>query len=153
MRCHRARRYFSAYLDGEVEPRRRQSLESHLASCEACAIELAKTRAQWEALAEADHTPALPTDLWPQVLAALDEAEQLPWHRRYRTGVLQAACVSACIALGFTGGALLSWKHSPIAGAPNENAVAERLLVAEAFDVTAFGITEGKEGLLQCVPR
>ncbi|MFO8071502.1 MAG: zf-HC2 domain-containing protein [Polyangia bacterium] len=153
MRCHRVKRLLFAYLDGEVDPRRRASLESHLASCEACAIELAKTRAQWEALAEADQTPALPTNLWPQVLAALDEAERLPWHQRHRTGLLQAACVSACIALGFTGGALLSWGQPAAEARPDTVSMGERMMVAEAFDTATFGLSRGKEGLLRCVPR
>jgi len=153
MRCHRARRTFSAYLDGELEPRRRESLEWHLAGCEACAAELTKTRAQWEALAEADQTPVLPTDLWPQVLAALSETERLPWHRRYRTRMLQAACVSACIALGFVGGALVSWGQPAAEATPNAPSMGERLMVAEAFDTAAFGLNEGKEGLLRCVPK
>jgi anti-sigma factor RsiW len=153
MWCHRARRYFSAYLDGEVDPRRRESLESHLAGCEECVAELAKMRAQWDALAEADQKPALPTDLWPQVLAALDETERLPWHQRYRTRMLQAACVSVCIALGFAGGALLSWGETPAEARPDTVAMDERMMVAEAFDTATFGLSEGNGGLLRCVPE
>jgi anti-sigma factor RsiW len=153
MRCYRARRIFSAYLDGELDPRRRESLESHLAGCEGCDAELAKMKAQWDALAEAEQTPALPTDLWPQVLAALDDAERLPWHQRYRTRMLQAACVSACIALGFVGGALVSWGQPAAEATPDTASMGERLMVAEAFDTAAFGLNEGKEGLLRCVPK
>ena len=153
MRCYRARRAFGAYLDGEVDPRRRELLESHLASCEACSVELAKTRAQWEALAEAGQTPVLPTDLWPGVLAALDEAERLPWHQRYRIQMLQAACVSGCIAFGFAGGALLSWDQPAAEATPDTVSVGERMMVAEAFDIAAFGLGEGREGLLRCVPK
>jgi len=150
MRCHRARRLLSAYLDDESDARRRESLESHLAGCRACSSELAKLRAQWDALAEADQPPALPADLWPQVLVALDEAERLPWHRRYRGRLLQAACVTACVILGFCGGAILSWRIAP---APSSVPVGERMLVAEAFDAPAFGLGEGKEDLLRCVPK
>ncbi|MBN1610719.1 MAG: zf-HC2 domain-containing protein [Polyangiaceae bacterium] len=153
MRCHPARRSFWAYLDGEVDPRRRESLEAHLARCEACSVELAKTRAQWEALAEADQTPVLPTDLWPRVLAALDQAERLPWHRQCRTRMVQAACVSACVASGFAGGALLSWEQPATEAAPDTVSTGERMMVAEAFDTAAFGLSEGREGLLRCVPK
>jgi len=153
MRCCQARRFISAYLDGELDPRRRESLESHLASCEACSARLAKMREQWEALAEADQTPVLPTDLWPQVLAALDEAGRLPWHRRYRNRLLQAACVTACVALGLAGGALLSWRRPVAEAAPDSVSMGERMMVAEAFDTTVFGLNEGKEGLLRCVPK
>jgi anti-sigma factor RsiW len=153
MRCHRARKYFSVYLDGELDPRRREALESHLADCAACVAELTKMRAQWEALAEADQTPPLPTDLWPRVLAALDEAESLPWLHRYRIRILQTACVTACVALGFAGGALLSWRHPAAKVASDNISMGERMMVAEAFDTTAFGLSEGKEGLLRCVPK
>ena len=150
MRCHRARRLLSAYLDDEVDPRRRASLESHLAGCQACSAELAKLGAQWNALVEADQPPELPADLWPQVLAALDEAHRRPWHRRHRGRLLQAACVTVCVALGFAGGAILSWRVAP---APNSVPMRERMLVAEAFDSAAFGLSQGKEGLFRCVPK
>ncbi len=150
MRCHRARRLLSAYLDDEVAPRSRRTLESHLAGCHACSSELAKLSAQWDALAEADQPPVLPPDLWPQVLAALDQVERRPWHPRYRGRLLQAACVTACVALGFAGGAILSRRAEP---APNSVPVGERVLVAEAFDAPAFGLGEGKEDLLRCVPK
>ena len=140
-------------MDDEVDPRRRTSLETHLASCEACSAELAKMRAQWESLAEVDQPPALPPDLWPRVLAALDEAERLPWHRQYRIQMLQAACVSGCIAFGFAGGALLSWEQPAAEAAPDTVSVGERMMVAEAFDTAAFGLSEGREGLLRCVPK
>jgi anti-sigma factor RsiW len=152
MRCHRVRRFFSTYLDGELDTRRRDSLEHHLASCKACSARLTEMKAEWESLIEADQTPVLPTDLWPQVLAALDQSERLPWHRRHRTQVLQAACVSACIALGFVGGALLSWGE-PAVPAASDFSMGERIMVAEAFDASAFGLSDGKEGLLRCVPK
>jgi anti-sigma factor RsiW len=153
MRCYRARRWLVSYLDGELEPRRREALEHHLSGCPACCAELARFEAHWETMADVDPAPPVPVGLWGEILTSLDEAERTPWFARHRARLLQAACVTACVFLGFSGGALLSWKHSPIAGAPDENAVTERLLVADAFDVTAFGMAEGKEGLLQCVPR
>jgi predicted anti-sigma-YlaC factor YlaD len=153
MRCFRARRMLVAYLDNEVYPRQRASLESHLTGCEACSDELAKLRAEWDALAEGDHPPLLPSDFWCLLLKALDEAGRLPWHRRYRARVLQAACVTACVVLGFASGALLLWRY-PVVGAPlNDVFIGERMMVAEAFDTTAFGLSEGKEGLLRCVPK
>jgi RNA polymerase sigma factor (sigma-70 family) len=36
MRCWRARRHVSAYLDGELDPGTRVSVEAHLASCPTC---------------------------------------------------------------------------------------------------------------------
>ncbi len=152
MRCYRARRWLSAYLVDEVDPSRRASLESHFAGCEACFTELGRLRGQWDALVESDPVPPLPSDLWGQVLASLDEAERLSWHRRYSARLLQAACVTACIVLGFAGGANLSWKQPAVESASYSVSLDERMMVAEAFDVTVFGLSEGKEGLLQCVP-
>lgn len=152
MRCHRAQRLLSAYLDDEIGPHRRAWLESHLAGCASCAAELSKLRAQWEALAEADQAPALPRDLWPRVLAALDTSGRRSWLRRHRTRLGQAACVAACVALGFAGGALLTWRR-PAVGSADNIPPGEHMLVAEAFDNAAFGLGENKEGLLPCVPR
>jgi anti-sigma factor RsiW len=154
MRCYRARRWLSAYLDDELDPRRRASLDAHLAGCKACKAELERLKQQWDALVEGDRVPPVPADLWGQILTALDQAESLPWHRRYRARLLQAACVTACVVLGFTGGAILSWRQPPaVKSAPEIVSTGERTLVAEAFDVTAFGLAEGKEGLLRCVPK
>jgi anti-sigma factor RsiW len=153
MWCQRAKRLFSAYLDDEVDPRRRALLESHLTGCASCAAELAKLRAQREALAEVDQAPALPPDLWPRVVAALDKSGQRPWLRRHRTRLVQAACVTACVALGFAGGALLSWRAPAVDAASDNVSIGEQMMVAEAFDTAAFGLSENREGLLRCVPK
>jgi anti-sigma factor RsiW len=153
MRCHRVKQLLTAYIDDEIDPHRRASLESHLTGCETCSAELAKLRVQWDALAESDRAPVLPADLWPQVLAALEEAERLPWHSRYRLRLLQTACVTACVVLGFASGAFLSWRQPAGEAASKSISIGERMMVAEAFDTTAFGLSEGKEGLLRCVPK
>lgn len=152
MRCNQAQKLLSAHLDDELDPGRRAALESHLADCEACSAALDRLRAQAEALAAADDVPPLPADLWPRVGAALDRAGRQPWHRRHRARLLQTACVTACVVLGFAGGALLSWRQ-PTVDASGSGAVAERTLVAEAFDTTAFGLDEDREGLFPCVPE
>jgi anti-sigma factor RsiW len=155
MRCYRARRWLSAYIDDEIDPRRREALEAHIAGCEACSAELRRLKEHWEALVEGDRAPPPPpSDLWGQILESLDGAERLPWHRQHRGRLLQAACVAACVVLGFSGGALLSWRQPSAVVATNAAAMGERMMVAEAFDDTAaFGLTEGKEGLLRCVPK
>jgi anti-sigma factor RsiW len=153
MRCRRSRRQLSAYLDDEVDPRPRASLESHLAACEACSAELARLKAQSAALAEADRVPELPPDLWGRVLAALDEAERMPWHQRHRGRLLRAACVTACVVLGFAGGALVSWRAPALERASESTSIGERRLVAEAFDVTLFGLGEEEEGLFRCARK
>ncbi|MBN2495685.1 MAG: zf-HC2 domain-containing protein [Deltaproteobacteria bacterium] len=147
MRCRRARKLLSAYLDRELEPRRRERLETHLTQCQACAAALEQLSAQSEALADALPAPAVPPALRGRVLAALDA--RAPWHRRQRARLVQAACVAACAILGFACGALLSWSRA----APADPPAAERALIAEAFDADAFGLSESREGCLQCAPR
>jgi anti-sigma factor RsiW len=153
MRCYRARRSLSAYLDDEVDPSQRGSLESHLADCEGCSAELRRLREQWDLLVGSDQLPPLPSDLWAQVTEALHEAERLPLHRRYRARLLQAACVAACVVLGFAGGAVFSWREPVVESASSSGSFGERTMVAEAFDLTPFSLGEGKEGLLRCVPK
>lgn len=153
MRCYQARRLISAHLDDEVDPHLRAALQSHLAGCAICSAELARLREQWEALVECDPPPPLPADLWRQVMRAVDEAKRAPWHRRHRARLLQAACVAGSVVLGFSGGAMLSWKRPAGEAGSSNLSIGERMLVAEAFDANAFGLSEGKEGWLQCVPK
>jgi anti-sigma factor RsiW len=153
MQCSKTRRWLSAYLDGELGERRKAHLEAHLARCGDCAAELARAKEEWVELADAEPASAVPGDLWSQVSRALDESQRLPWHRRRRLLVLRAACVSACVTLGFAGGALLSWRGGATDGAGSMSTVSERALVAEAFDAQAFGLGEEMERLLRCVPR
>lgn len=153
MWCYRAKRRLVSYLDGELEPRRRKALERHLSSCRLCSAELERLRTQWAALDAAGPVPPMPAGLWGQILTSLDEPARWSWYGRYREGLLRAACVAACITLGFSGGALFSWASPRSEGARDDAPVAEGVLVAEAFDTSAFGLTEGKDGLLRCVPR
>jgi anti-sigma factor RsiW len=148
MRCFKARKWLSAYLDGELDGRRRAALEDHLMRCNRCAAELARSKKQWAGLANVGPVPSIPSDLWGHVNQVLDEAERLPWYQLFR-----AACVTACVALGFVSGALLSWRGPSADRVRPETSVSEKMLVAEAFDKTAFGLGEEKEGLLRCVPK
>lgn len=151
MRCGRARRWMSAYLDDELAPRRRSALAAHLAGCRACAAVLERARRQWAGLAEAAAAPPPPAGLWPQVAAAAAAAGRQPWHRRQRAALVRAAWVAGCAALGLAAGALLSWGAPP--PATSQRPPAERALLAEAFDAVAFGLDTGQEGLLRCIPE
>ncbi len=153
MRCFKARTWLSAYLDGELDGRRRAALEDHLMRCNRCAAELGSSKEQWAGLANVGPAPSIPSDLWGHVIQALDDAERLPWYRLRRVQLFRAACVTACVALGFVSGALLSWRGPSADSVHPEISVSEKMLVAEAFDATAFGLGEEKEGLLRCVPK
>ncbi|MGQ0701672.1 MAG: anti-sigma factor family protein [Gemmatimonadales bacterium] len=64
----------SAYLDGELDGRRRRRMEAHLARCAECSAALAELRAIVTAAPQYQgQAPA--RDLWPHVEAGLDEAE------------------------------------------------------------------------------
>jgi anti-sigma factor RsiW len=153
MRCFRARSWLFAYLDGELSERRRAALEDHLMRCSRCSAELCSSKKQWAGLANVGPAPSIPSDLWGHVIQALNEAERLPWYRLHRVQIFRAACVTACVALGFVSGALLSWRGPPADSVRPEISVSEEMLVAEAFDATAFGLGQEKEGLLRCIPK
>ncbi len=153
MQCWKARRWLSPYLDGELDESRKTDLEAHLARCGNCRAELARLRGQWAGLAHAKPAPQVPPDLWNQVSRALDEWERLPWYRRREAHLLRAACVSVCVAVGFACGALLSWGGAATNDVSPADAVPERMVVAEAFDVRSFGFGEEMEGLFRCVPK
>ena len=106
MRCIKARKWLYTYLDGELNGRRRAALEDHLRRCSSCAAELYRSKEQWTELADVGPAPSIPSNLWGHVNQALDEAKQLPWYRLRRAQLLRAACVTACVAMGFAVGAL-----------------------------------------------
>lgn len=150
MRCHRARRLLSPYMDHEIDPGGRASLEQHLAGCERCAAELERLKRQWNALGEDSSVPPLPPELWREILRSVEEAERLPWQRRHRGPLLQAACVAAGVALGLSSGVVLSWKPPLGEAGLDDVLVGECVMVAEAFDATTFGLGESQGDLLQC---
>lgn len=153
MRCFRARKRLSAYLDGELNRRRRAAIDEHLGRCRRCAAELDRLKEQWAALSDVGLAPPIPSDLWDDVVEAVDQAERSSWYRLRRVGMVRAACVIVCVILGFAGGALLSWRGPAAERSGPRGPAPEALLVAEAFDFTAFGIDAGREGLVVCVPR
>ena len=140
MRCSKAKKSLSEYLDDELHGRRRTALEDHLKRCSRCASDLAGLKKQWAGLSALAPSPTPPSDLWAQVSRTLDEAEGMPWYRLRRVQIFRAACVTACVALGFVGGALLSWPS--VDSLRPETSLSEKTLVAEAFDSTPFGLAE-----------
>ena len=152
MWCFRARRWISASLDDELAPDRRAVLEEHLGRCADCAGELARLEAQSRALRQAGEAPPLPADLWSAVEGELDEVDQLRRRRRRRDLVVRAAAVAACVALGFVGGALLSWRAPTVQSDRQPPILAEERLLTEAFDSPVFAL-DGEEGGRRCDPE
>jgi anti-sigma factor RsiW len=153
MRCQRARRRLSAYLDDELDRRQRADLEAHLEHCRSCTALVADRRDEWAALADMDPVPSMPADTWARVTSAVEEADRLPWYRQRQAQLIRAVCVTAAVVRGITGGVVLSGRKRAASAAHSEVSVRETMLVTEAFDATAFGLSEDEEGLLQCVPR
>jgi len=86
MRCHRARKWMTAAVDGELSPRRRRALDGHLAACAACRRELAVTERMLAALEGLPMEAAVSARLEQATLrrvrlAAADEAERAPASR------------------------------------------------------------------------
>ncbi len=150
MRCRRARKWLSAYLDGELKKPRRSKLENHLEGCRNCAADLARFKQQWAALMKAAPVPPVPAALWSQVVAALNESSRLPWYERYRSQLFRVACVSGCVAVGLGSGALLSRYGTTSTAAEPTSTANETTWIAEAFDMRPLGFGRLMEGVLQC---
>ncbi|HYU91364.1 MAG TPA: zf-HC2 domain-containing protein [Gemmatimonadales bacterium] len=96
----------SEYLDGELAPPERTTLEAHLASCDACRTTLDELRRVVTNARALDDRP--PTaDLWPAVAARIGLSARVrarPAARRFSFTVPQLAAASVALAL-LSGGA------------------------------------------------
>ncbi|MBM3459990.1 MAG: hypothetical protein FJX77_15825, partial [Armatimonadetes bacterium] len=77
MRCRGVRMQLSAYADGELAPRAARELEQHLASCEQCVAELARTR-QIKRLTALVPTEELPAGLHSRLMTRLAYTSPTP---------------------------------------------------------------------------
>jgi hypothetical protein len=77
MRCHRARKYISEYLDRSLDRRKAAALERHLGKCQACQELLADFRAMAEA-APRMAGPEPGEDVWLKIKDRLRAAEAAP---------------------------------------------------------------------------
>ena len=132
MRCSRARRWMSPYLDGELSPDRRAALEAHCAGCAGCAGELALQVDAWAVLASVPCPPA-PARLWSRVASAASARSRSPGlleHLRFR--LVFGGALAFGTALGVAVGVLLA--RGPVAWPPGDASMAiPRVLVTEAF--------------------
>lgn len=101
MRCHRARRVMTQALDGELAPRRRRSLDRHLATCPACRAELVTTERLFEALDLLDDEAEVPAPLAHDTLRTvrLDPANAPAPARAWRWGAVLAPALVAAAAV------------------------------------------------------
>ncbi len=66
MKCSKAKKLFSGYLDSELKPSQKGFLENHLCACPDCRYELARLRASMELIHGLPEVVA-PKDFWAQV--------------------------------------------------------------------------------------
>ena len=116
---HRELELLSEYLDGELAGRRRTEVERHLAGCAACRAVLDELRAVAAGAARvaAVSPPPPADDLWPGILARLDDRAATPavtivatpgggWlGRRFAFSLPQLAAAAALLVL-MSGGAM-----------------------------------------------
>jgi anti-sigma factor RsiW len=110
----------SEYLDGELAPPERTTLEAHLGSCDACRTTLDELRrVVTNARALDDRPPTV--DLWPAVAARIGLSAQVrarPVVRRFSFTVPQLAAASVVLALLSGGAAWLIGRRGAVPTPP-----------------------------------
>jgi anti-sigma factor RsiW len=106
MRCHKARKYISEYVDGTLEPRKAGELERHVEKCAACREILADFRAMVAAASDLE-TPEPGDAVWlkirsrlPALAAEPAGAVRVPERRAFGRGV-PALRLAGAAALAF----------------------------------------------------
>jgi anti-sigma factor RsiW len=106
----------SEYLDGELAPHERTTLEAHLTSCGECRTTLAELgRVVARAQALADRPPT--TDLWPPIAEHIGVVSLASRRERRRLSftVAQLAAAAVVLALLSAGAAWLAVGRGPVA--------------------------------------
>lgn len=115
----------SAYLDGELTPEERQACEAHLAGCAECR-DTAEVLRTIVVAASALPPDQLDRDLWPGILAAIEEPAALPFRPRQRpwyAGAWQLAAAAMLVATVSGGSVWLAMRHAPAEGLPQSTTV------------------------------
>lgn len=140
MFCFTARHRISPYLDRQLAGPALARLEAHLERCSACAGELSRHGAVWDALAALGEAPPPPA-LGARVVAALPAATRQPAPRVswWELQPAFAVALSLAVLLGLGAGLLLALELAPGGTGPGVGAPVavsmglEQTLVAEAF--------------------
>lgn len=85
MNCRRIKKMFSAYLDGDLSTKERQTVENHLSSCAQCQREWRLYKKSWERLGQWENIEPHPyfiSRFWTKI------ATKTPRHRRGREKIL-----------------------------------------------------------------
>ncbi|HAU31222.1 MAG: hypothetical protein XD84_0337 [Desulfotomaculum sp. 46_80] len=84
MKCSKAKKLFSGYLDGELKSSQKGFLEDHLNSCPNCRYELARLRASLELIHDLPEVAA-PKNFWTQVSEKITIEDGLKKKRKKKT--------------------------------------------------------------------
>lgn len=98
MNCDAVQECLGAYADGEASPNLARELEAHLASCPACACELASIRELASALAPATPT-AVPPNLWSAIESRLPTQREKPRQGWFEFATSRRLAIAATILL------------------------------------------------------
>lgn len=109
MRCRKAHKLMSAYLDQELSVREQEAVESHLAHCAPCRGEVQALTETKQLLAQAEHYHAPPA-LLRRVMTNLEpEATRpLPCFAPFLVQLGQAALILVIIGVGVVSGRFLT---------------------------------------------
>ncbi|SMB89875.1 Putative zinc-finger [Thermanaeromonas toyohensis ToBE] len=118
MRCWKARKLLSPYIDGELGEEERSSLEGHLANCPACQEELEALRKISEGLKDIYRQVKPPAGFAEGVMArikAIEEASASPWQLQEKPLKWRKVAVAAALVAGI-GLAVLQYGRAGIGG-------------------------------------
>jgi len=141
MRCEDVRERLSAFLEGDLAREEMETVEGHLAACEACRADVAGVEQVMSLLHGLDDESA-PSDLPHRVTASLDAA---PAAARARTRLFVSVALAASLALavGLVVGTILPRESAAPLRAEGLHFPSE---TQEALDDKGFAVAEGPSG-------
>ncbi|KJC41351.1 anti-sigma factor [Bradyrhizobium sp. LTSP857] len=100
MTCDEAKILLHALLDNELDAGHAREVEAHIASCPACAAELAAQREMQRVLADTKLRYTAPAGLRARIEASLPQPQRQPSRRSVLRGFAMGSAVSALAASG-----------------------------------------------------
>src|SRR5207237_3498128 len=100
MNCDEAKMLLHALLDNELDAGHAREVEAHIASCPACAAEIASQQEMKGVLADANLRYTAPANLRARIEASLPQPQRQPSRRSVLRGFAMGTAVSALAASG-----------------------------------------------------
>ncbi len=126
MKCHDAQKWFSPYLDSELDQTKTFELSQHLQSCTACAHRFEAERCADKLMVDSLSQGSMPDQLWTRIQ---DSVTHPSWKQRWLAP--RNLALAACLALALT--ALMMNPRNAVQGHP--------WLVSELANVTDTATT------------